>query len=218
MTITRNFSILAPGVSSAGVVAVANGGTGVTTSTGSGNVVLSTSPALSTPNIGTPSAGVLTNCTGLTYAGGGITGGTTLTTALTALGLGMPCFSAFAASSQTVTTMTSTKLVFGTEKFDSNNNFASSRFTATIAGYYIFTTSVRPGSTGASGAFLTFVKNGSDYLRFISSGGAQMPASIVVNMAVNDYAEIYGWIDGTEFNYANASVCSMFSGGLIAAT
>lgn len=48
-----------------GTLAVANGGTGVTTSTGSGNNVLSTSPALTTPNIGTPSAGVLTNCTGL---------------------------------------------------------------------------------------------------------------------------------------------------------
>ena len=48
-----------------GTLAVANGGTGVTSSTGSGNNVLSTSPALTTPNIGTPSAGVLTNCTGL---------------------------------------------------------------------------------------------------------------------------------------------------------
>ena len=43
---------------------VANGGTGVTTSTGSGNVVLSTSPVLTTPNLGTPSAVVLTNATG----------------------------------------------------------------------------------------------------------------------------------------------------------
>ena len=48
-----------------GTLPVANGGTGVTSSTGSGNNVLSTSPALTTPNIGTPSAGVLTSCTGL---------------------------------------------------------------------------------------------------------------------------------------------------------
>lgn len=34
-----------------GIVAVANGGTGVTTSTGSGSVVLSSSPTLTTPNI-----------------------------------------------------------------------------------------------------------------------------------------------------------------------
>ena len=41
------------------------GGTGVTTSTGSGNNVLSTSPTLVTPALGTPSALVLTNATGL---------------------------------------------------------------------------------------------------------------------------------------------------------
>lgn len=46
-------------------VEVAYGGTGVTTSTGSGSVVLSNSPALTTPNLGTPSAATLTNATGL---------------------------------------------------------------------------------------------------------------------------------------------------------
>jgi len=48
-----------------GTLAVANGGTGVTTSTGSGNNVLSTSPTLVTPILGTPTSGTLTNCTGL---------------------------------------------------------------------------------------------------------------------------------------------------------
>ena len=41
----------------AGTLAVANGGTGVTTSTGSGSVVLATSPTLVTPALGTPSSG-----------------------------------------------------------------------------------------------------------------------------------------------------------------
>jgi hypothetical protein len=49
----------------AGTLAVANGGTGVTTSTGSGNTVLSTSPTLVTPLLGTPTSGVATNLTGL---------------------------------------------------------------------------------------------------------------------------------------------------------
>jgi hypothetical protein len=49
----------------AGTLPVANGGTGVTASTGSGNVVLSMSPALVTPARGTPARGVLTNVTGL---------------------------------------------------------------------------------------------------------------------------------------------------------
>jgi hypothetical protein len=48
-----------------GTLPVANGGTGVATSTGTGAVVLGTSPTLVTPLLGTPTSGVLTNCTGL---------------------------------------------------------------------------------------------------------------------------------------------------------
>jgi len=43
---------------------VASGGTGVTTSTGTGAGVHAVSPALTTPDLGTPSAVVLTNATG----------------------------------------------------------------------------------------------------------------------------------------------------------
>ena len=46
-----------------GTLPVANGGTGVTTSTGTGSVVLSDSPALVTPTLGTPASGNLANCT-----------------------------------------------------------------------------------------------------------------------------------------------------------
>jgi hypothetical protein len=53
-----------------GTLAVANGGTGVTTSTGTGNVVLSTSPTLTTPVLGTPTSVTLTNATGLPLSTG----------------------------------------------------------------------------------------------------------------------------------------------------
>jgi len=48
---------------SSGTLAVARGGTGVTTSTGTTNVVLSNSPTLVTPVLGTPSSGTLSSCT-----------------------------------------------------------------------------------------------------------------------------------------------------------
>ena len=51
-------------------VAVGYGGTGVTTSTGSGSNVLSTSPTLVTPILGTPTSVTLTNATGLPLSTG----------------------------------------------------------------------------------------------------------------------------------------------------
>ena len=82
----------------AGTLAVANGGTGITSFgtgvatalgsnvTGSGGIVLATSPTLTTPLLGTPTSGTLTNCTGLPLSTGvtgtlGISsGGTNITT------------------------------------------------------------------------------------------------------------------------------------------
>ena len=68
----------------AGVLPVVNGGTGVTTSTGTGNTVLSNSPTLVTPALGTPTALVGTNITGTAAAlsiGGNAATATTATTA-----------------------------------------------------------------------------------------------------------------------------------------
>jgi hypothetical protein len=53
-----------------GTLPVANGGTGVTSSTGTGSVVLSNSPTLVTPALGTPASGVATNLTGLPISTG----------------------------------------------------------------------------------------------------------------------------------------------------
>jgi len=52
-------------VTLAGTLGASSGGTGVTTSTGSGSVVLSNTPTLVTPILGTPASGTLTNATGL---------------------------------------------------------------------------------------------------------------------------------------------------------
>ena len=53
-----------------GTLPVANGGTGVTSSTGTGSVVLSNSPTLVTPVLGTPASGTATNLTGLPISTG----------------------------------------------------------------------------------------------------------------------------------------------------
>jgi hypothetical protein len=69
-------------VSASTPIAVASGGTGVTTSTGTTNVVLSNSPTLVTPILGTPQSGTLSSCTGLPISTGVSGLGTGIATAL----------------------------------------------------------------------------------------------------------------------------------------
>jgi hypothetical protein len=80
-------SLTIPVADISGTLPVSKGGTGVTdASTGSGGVVLSTSPTLVTPILGTPTSGTLTSCTGLPIIDGTtgtlsvVRGGTGVTT------------------------------------------------------------------------------------------------------------------------------------------
>jgi hypothetical protein len=66
-----------------GTLPVANGGTGVTSATGTGSVVLSDSPTFVTPALGTPASGNLANCTFPTLNQNTTGSAATLTTART---------------------------------------------------------------------------------------------------------------------------------------
>jgi hypothetical protein len=79
-TVKLAISDITPGLS---VITVLKGGTGVTTSTGTGSVVLNTSPTFVTPILGTPSSGTLTNATGLPISTGVSGLGTGVATFLT---------------------------------------------------------------------------------------------------------------------------------------
>jgi hypothetical protein len=74
----------------------------------------------------------------------------------------LPAFSATNASAQTFSASTWTKVTLGTENFDTNNNFASSRFTPTVAGYYQINGGMECNGLG-SGIYTGFAiyKNGS---------------------------------------------------------
>lgn len=63
---------------SLGSFSSANLASALTDETGSGVVVFATSPALTSPALGTPQSGILTNCTGLTEAGQTLADNTTL--------------------------------------------------------------------------------------------------------------------------------------------
>jgi len=90
-----------------GTLPVANGGTGVTASTGSGSNALATSPTLVTPILGTPTSGTLTSCTGLP-----------ISTGVSGLGIGVATFLATPSSANLASAVTgetgSGALVFAT--------------------------------------------------------------------------------------------------------
>ena len=80
--VTNTAIVISAAAITSGTLAVTRGGTGVTTSTGTGAVVLNTSPVLTTPNIGVPSFATLTSATGLPISTGVSGLGTGVATAL----------------------------------------------------------------------------------------------------------------------------------------
>jgi hypothetical protein len=158
--------------------------------------------------LGTPSSGTLTSCTGLPISTGVSGLGTGVASAL-AIAVGSaggfvtngPAFSAYAnATLQTITSGSQQKVLFQTEEFDTNSNFANSRFTPTVAGYYQLNAEVRlDGASGTGEMMIVLYKNGAEYKRGTNQQGVQIAANfwaMTVNSLVQangstDYFEIY---------------------------
>jgi hypothetical protein len=129
-----------------------------------------------------------------------------------------PAFSARSAAEQLVTAGTATKVLFGTEDFDTASNFASSRFTPTTAGYYQINSSIILSSNSAGDFLGFFYKNGSVYNRFSCATTALINFGAAGGMVVamngsTDYVEVYATI-GNSGNprIDNGSGQTQFSG------
>jgi hypothetical protein len=115
----------------------------------------------------------------------------------------MPAFSAYATAAQTVSSGTFTKVTFGAEDFDTNNNFASSRFTPTVAGYYqINVNAWFESSSNVTRSIVAIYKNGSSLERIVDIGtsNAQVGASgsmVIYCNGSTDYIEAYIWMTAT---------------------
>jgi hypothetical protein len=170
------------GVLSFGTLGVTGGGTGVTTSTGSGNNVLSTSPTLVTPILGTPTSATLTNATGLPLTTG-VTGtlptanGGTNLTSFTANGV------VYASSSSALATGSALTYNGSTFKVAGADASLIAGFSGTTKGIRIETTSTGSSIGGVdstlvnsfepldiNGSYTTYSTSGTERMRLTSTG------------------------------------------------
>lgn len=137
-------------------------------------------------------------------------------------------FSVHLASNQSgLADSTYTKVLFDTKKFDTNNNFASNKYTAPVAGFYQVNSYVQMLSVNNNGFFgqIYLYKNGVPIqmgaATYPQSTGAQLYASgnisHLVQLAVGDTLEIYAWFDvgsGTT-TITGGAINTTFSGFLV---
>jgi hypothetical protein len=129
-----------------------------------------------------------------------------------------PAFSYSANSNQVISAGTHVKLsIFGTKNFDTNNNFASNRFTPTVAGYYQICCAI--GANDGTNTILQaeIWKTGASYLisGYSSSGVAYYNCNLSTVLYLNgstDYVECYGYSSVTA--QVGGSAC-MFSGAMV---
>ena len=147
--------------------------------------------------------------------------GTVLSTASTFAGTG-PAFSAYASTGTAVSAETWTKITFDTESFDTNSNFASSRFTPTVAGYYGISACIGVSSTLAQNIWIAIYKNGSVWqygslmTQNISVGGLNNMAGLVYCNGSTDYIEIYGLSSVAQTLSTGVSI-TYFNGAMVRA-
>jgi len=130
----------------------------------------------------------------------------------------MPAFSAYQSSAQTLSNATTTKITFTTEVFDTNNNFASSTFTPTVAGYYQINCGITVST--ATVLILFFFKNGSAFYRLVntnpSSAATVSGSNLIYLNGSTDYVEVYAFaVVGSALGASQ--VDTYFSGSMVRA-
>ena len=130
-------------------------------------------------------------------------------TTVSGAGANTPAFEAYTGTTVGVSNNSWVKATFGTERFDTNSAFSSSKFTVPSgeAGKYHFYTSCRAGNDGANTLTLfqvAFYKNGSIYtansppIVFNASSAAinnfGAGTATTIDLAVNDYIEVYVFV------------------------
>jgi hypothetical protein len=108
-----------------------------------------------------------------------------------------PAFSAYPSAGTTLSVNTWTKINYANELWDTNSNYASSRFTPTIAGYYQINAVFGEGlSTSQMALYIAIYKNGvsEKYMQYVTASAwyTNVPINgMVYCNGTTDYIEIY---------------------------
>ena len=138
--------------------------------------------------------------------------------------VGAPAFSVSSTALVSAANTTFTKVTYDTEDYDTNSNFASSRFTPTVAGYYQINATIAFSGIVAAGkkSLVSIYKNGSRFLD--GNSAAQVSGETTYNSVSGivylngstDYVEIYGYQDtGGAQNIGSSSSSQKFTGCLV---
>jgi hypothetical protein len=133
-------------------------------------------------------------------------------------GQAAPAFSAYQSSPQTLSGATLTKILFQTEEFDTNNNFASSTFTPTVAGYYQVQGKIQTSASYTAG-IVAIYKNGAVYKYGSYNANATGVASPSMSCLVycngsTDYVELYASVTTGQALDATSAM-TWFQGSLV---
>jgi hypothetical protein len=158
-------------------------GTTVSAKTGTGSVVLATSPAITTPTITDP-----------TISSNAITG------SAARLVFKQAMVRVTKSGAQSINNSTTTAITWDTETYDTDTLHSTvsntSRLTASVTGKWLVTTSIGFAASATGSRIVTIRKNGTtDYAQAASpnaggSDGVQVTVSDIVDLAASDYVEI----------------------------
>lgn len=129
-----------------------------------------------------------------------------------------PAFIAYATTATSLTAGVFTKITFNVEEYDTNSNFASSRFTPTVAGYYQISGGVGVATTPTS-IYTVVYKNGSAYNgQYTSATTLQAGVSTLVYLnGSSDYVELYAVFGATQNTYVGDRSQTYFQGAMVRA-
>jgi hypothetical protein len=184
-----------------GTVAVANGGTGLTTTPANGALDIGNGTGFTRTTLTAGSNITITNASGsITIASSGATPG--------------PAFSAYSNTNQTVSNTTGVVIAANTEEYDTGgcyNNTGSTvtlnglsvpaySFCPNVAGYYQISGGIQYGYSTCNRALIQLVKNGAGYKRLTdlnTNPNSLTGSSTVYLNGTGDYINIQGYMSAT---------------------